>query len=107
MLVFCRDAIASKNIQTWASRMNNNNADHVYENPKEATMKQRRTVNNVITRQCSVSPMSLECDDTRNLCLRADQSVFSPQSTKSGLKSPTPSNLISPSPSDIDGVPRR
>ena len=98
-------------------------ADHVYENPEKIsdspTQARRgglegdggpRGNNNskfVIKRQFSISPVSMISGGghARNLCLRtgADQSVFSPQSSKSCLKSP-----YSPTPSELaSNVPMR
>ena len=104
---------------------NKHYSDHVYEDPEDFDTSTAKKVRNkssknrnksVITRQHIVqSPQSqssviLESDDTRNLCLRSatDQSVFSPQSSQSVLKSPSPT-LLSPTPSssDMDAVPRR
>ena len=105
----------NKNHKTWTNNNNNKYSDHVYENPENISRAKVKK-SSVIPRQYVVSPSSVileQDDDTRNLCLRttADQSVFSPQSSKSGPKSPlspTPT-LLSPTPSssDIDGVPRR
>ena len=98
-------------------------ADHLYENPekisdspaKTRNMKQGRdglargnnNSNFVIKRQFSISPVSMisRGGDTSNLCLRTDvdQSAFSPQSSKSCLKSP-----YSPTPSELaSNVPMR
>ena len=111
--------------KTWARAVTDQcYADHVYENPEkisDSLTKSRnpklerdglqRGNNNskfVIKRQFSISPVSMisrEGGDTRNLCLRTevDQSVFSPQSSKSCLKSP-----YSPTPSELaSNVPMR
>ena len=98
-------------------------ADHLYENPekisdspaKTRNLKQGRdglargdnNSNFVIKRQFSISPVSMisRGGDTSNFCLRTevDQSVFSPQSSKSCLKSP-----YSPTPSELaSNVPMR
>ena len=97
-------------------------SEHVYENPEEidnVTVRLRKPIkhqNHVITRQMSVSPDSVisghSSDDTRNLFLRTiqtdvDQSVFTPQSTKSIPPPPSRSALYSPTPSELDGVPMR
>ena len=77
-------------IRTGAARGNNNNSKFV------------------IKRQFSISPVSMVSrggGHTNNLCLRTevDQSVFSPQSSKSCLKSP-----YSPTPSELaSNVPMR
>ena len=111
------------------TRSGNNNttkySEHVYENPEEidrtltstvtdlsGTKLKKRNVNTnfVIPGRgqfCAGSPRDWSavrghCDDTRNLeglGAGVDQSVFSPQSSKSCLKSPTLS--------DLDGVPMR
>ena len=101
-------------------------SEHVYENPEEidrtltstvadlsGTKLKKRNVNKnfVIPGRGKFgagfprdwSPVRGDCDDTRHLDTglrtRVDQSVFSPQSSKSFLKSPTLS--------DLDGVPMR
>ena len=115
-----------KNNKTWADNTgsgNNNTkySEHVYENPEEidrtliatvsdlsGTKLKKRNANNFVIpgrgQHCAGFPEDLKGngDDTRNLVgLRTDvdQSVFSPQSSKSCLKSPTLS--------DLDGVPMR
>ena len=104
----------------------NKYSEHVYENPEEidnvtSTVRLRKPTkqlqNHVITRQTSVSPDSvisgLSSDDPRNLFLRTiqtdvDQSVFTPQSSKSSIPPPpSRSALYSPTPSELDGVPTR
>ena len=111
------------------TRSGNNNttkySEHVYENPEEidrtltstvtdlsgTKMKKRNVSKNFVIpgrgQFCAGSPRDWSavrghCDDTRNLeglGSSVDQSVFSPQSSKSCLKSPTLS--------DLDGVPMR
>ena len=102
-------------------------SDHVYENPEEidrtltstvtdlmmagTTKLKKRNVNKNFVIPAAAGQFGADsprdwrgvrgtCDDTRN-CegLSVDQSVFSPQSSKSCLKSPTLS--------DLDGVPMR
>ena len=114
--------------QSWAQPRH---ADHLYENPEKISESQTRTrtvkqgrdgrdgrdglargnnnSNFVIKRQYSISPVSMisRGGDTsqHQLCLRTevDQSVFSPQSSKSCLKSP-----YSPTPSELaSNVPMR
>ena len=106
-------------------------ADHLYENPEKISTSPSKTrnlkagrdgrdgrdglargnnnSNFVIKRQFSISPVSMisRGGDSSNhgLCLRTevDQSVFSPQSSKSCLKSP-----YSPTPSELaNNVPMR